>query len=89
MQGLEVSNQTTAFNRTSMESKPRHGERTHDEFTFLLIEPVWNRNIPSVLLALDIFIFYSKARKYVNTEDLGLPTSLARFPNLANANVYR
>ena len=32
---------------------------------------------------------FSKARKYVNTEDLGLPTSLARFPNLANSNVYR
>ena len=28
--------------------------------------------------------FYSKARKYVNTEDLGLPASLARFPNLAH-----
>ena len=30
---------------------------------------------------------YSKARKYVNTEDLDLPASLARVPNLANANV--
>ena len=32
---------------------------------------------------------YSKARKYMNTENLDFPASLARFPNLANANVYR
>ena len=32
---------------------------------------------------------YSKIEKYVNTEDLGLPASLARFPNLANSHVYR
>ena len=36
-----------------------------------------------------LVMYYSKARKYVNTADWVPPASLARFPNLANANVYR
>ncbi len=34
-------------------------------------------------------LLYSKARKYANTGIWGPPSPLARFPNLANYNLYR
>ena len=46
-------------------------------------------SLKQTLKIVQSLVIYSKVRKYVNTENLDFPASLARFPNLANANVHR
>ena len=46
-----------AFNRTSMESKPCSRRCSSSSFS-LLIEPVWNRNVLSVITVLSLSLFF-------------------------------